>query len=269
MYGLTIELGNNVYVDCHTRDVYGAMADADSAPPYAVYEDDGTAALASGSMAKRGIAGNTGCYVAGFAATTGAGFEVGKTYHVIVSISMDGVATVKEAVLVFAVTGLTAALSAHDGKIDTAQSDLNLLTGSDGATLATSQPNYAPNTVVPDAAGVAPTVAEITADVDSNSTQLQAIVADTNELQADDVPGLIAALDTVVDGVAAGVLAEAVDGDEVTLSVAVKKILAVCAHKLNVTVSGSDRELRFRDAADSADVVSVKVLEDDTGRTVL
>ena len=48
-----------------------------------------------------------------------------------------------------------------------------------------------------------PTAAENRAEMDSNSTQLAAIVADTNELQSDDVPGLIAALDTVVDRVEA------------------------------------------------------------------
>jgi hypothetical protein len=39
-----------------------------------------------------------------------------------------------------------------------------------------------------------PTAAAIRAEIDSNSTQLAAIVADTNELQTDDVPGLIGAL---------------------------------------------------------------------------
>ncbi len=39
------------------------------------------------------------------------------------------------------------------------------------------------NTVVPDAAGVAPTAIENRAEMDSNSTQLALIVADTNELQ--------------------------------------------------------------------------------------
>jgi len=39
-----------------------------------------------------------------------------------------------------------------------------------------------------------PTAAENRAEMDSNSTQLAAIVADTGELQTDDVPGLIAAL---------------------------------------------------------------------------
>ena len=42
-----------------------------------------------------------------------------------------------------------------------------------------------------------PTAAENRAEMDSNSTQLAAIVADTNELQGDDVPGLIAALNDV------------------------------------------------------------------------
>lgn len=39
-----------------------------------------------------------------------------------------------------------------------------------------------------------PTAIAIRTEIDTNSTQLAAIVADTNELQVDDVPGLIAAL---------------------------------------------------------------------------
>ncbi len=57
-------------------------------------------------------------------------------------------------------TNVTDAHSTTDGKIDTtdgligtAQSDLDKLTGTDGATLASAQGNYAPNKVVPDAAG--------------------------------------------------------------------------------------------------------------------
>jgi hypothetical protein len=44
----------------------------------------------------------------------------------------------------------------------TAQADLDTITGSDGVTLATAQGNYAPNTVVPDAAGTAATPADVT-----------------------------------------------------------------------------------------------------------
>ncbi|MCP4569984.1 MAG: hypothetical protein GY841_20580, partial [FCB group bacterium] len=43
------------------------------------------------------------------------------------------------------------------GLIGTAQADLDTITGANGVTLATTQSNYAPNKVVPDAAGVAPT----------------------------------------------------------------------------------------------------------------
>lgn len=43
----------------------------------------------------------------------------------------------------------------------------------------------------------APTAVQIRQEMDSNSTQLAAIVADTNELQTDDVPGLIAALNDI------------------------------------------------------------------------
>ena len=45
--------------------------------------------------------------------------------------------------------------------------------------------------------GALPTAAENRAEMDSNSTQLAAIVADTNELQTDDIPGLIAALNNI------------------------------------------------------------------------
>lgn len=143
----------------------------------------------------------------------------------------------------------------------TAQTDLDTLTGSDGATLATSQPNYAPATSaalatvdgnvdaikaktdnlpaapaavgdIPTAATVAdavwdeaksghvsagtfgeevqahalstevdalPTAAENRVEMDSNSTQLAAIVADTAELQADWANG--GRLDLLIDAI--------------------------------------------------------------------
>lgn len=60
--------------------------------------------------------------------------------------------------------------------------------------------NHALSSEIPAAA---PSAAAIRSEMDSNSTQLAAIVADTNELQSDDVPGLIAALDTLIDGIKA------------------------------------------------------------------
>ena len=61
--------------------------------------------------------------------------------------------------------------------------------------------------------GGAPTVTQIRQEMDANSTQLAAILADTNELQTDDVPGLIAALnDPTAAAVADAVLDEALAG---------------------------------------------------------
>ena len=61
--------------------------------------------------------------------------------------------------------------------------------------------------------GALPTAAENRAEMDSNSTQLAAIVADTNELQTDSVPGLIAALnDPTAAAVADAVWDEARSG---------------------------------------------------------
>jgi hypothetical protein len=55
-------------------------------------------------------------------------------------------------------TAISDAALATATALATAQSDLDILTGSDGVTLATTQPNYAPNTTVPDAAGTAATL---------------------------------------------------------------------------------------------------------------
>jgi len=55
------------------------------------------------------------------------------------------------------------------------------------------------NTTVPDAAGVLPTAVEVRTEMDSNSTQFTAIVADTNELQTDWTNG--GRLDNLLDAI--------------------------------------------------------------------
>jgi hypothetical protein len=103
------------------------------------------------------------------------------------------------------------------GTITTAQNDLDILTGADGAILNTTQANYAPNVVVPDAAGVAatpaevataltnygantttpPTVAEIQAEMEENGASLLDTIRD--EL-ANGTDGL-SALKTLIDAI--------------------------------------------------------------------
>ena len=52
------------------------------------------------------------------------------------------------------------------------------------------------NTVVPDAAGVAPTAAEIKTAIEAAGSSIALILADTGELQTDDIPGTLATLAT-------------------------------------------------------------------------
>ena len=87
----------------------------------------------------------------------------------------------------------------------TAQADLDTITGSDGVTLATTQGNYAPAK-----ASDVPTAAQNRAEMDSNSTQLAAIVADTNELQGDWADG--GRLDIILDARATQSSVDTVDG---------------------------------------------------------
>ena len=97
-----------------------------------------------------------------------------------------------------------------------------------------------------------PTVAEIRAEIDANSTQLAAILADTNELQTDDIPGLIAALNNLS---AADVLTTALtesysaDGAAPTLTQAVMLILQ---HLSESSISGTTKTVKKLDGSTTA-----------------
>ncbi|MEA3281674.1 MAG: hypothetical protein U9Q68_03805 [Euryarchaeota archaeon] len=99
----------------------------------------------------------------------------------------------------------------------TAQTDLDTITGTDGVTLATAQALYAPNKVVPDAAGTLatydpPTNAEmeartlLAADYLVESDTLAAVTTATNLTNAPTVGDLTAAMKTSVNTEVADVL---------------------------------------------------------------
>lgn len=94
-------------------------------------------------------------------------------------------------------TGLTSLATA--AAVATAQADLDILTGTNGVTLASSQPNYAPYT------GTPPSAASIRAEIDSNSTQLAALVSGVDALptNAELATALAAADDAVLAAIAA------------------------------------------------------------------
>ena len=60
--------------------------------------------------------------------------------------------------------------------------------------------------VVDDTNRSAPTVVQIRQEMDSNSTQLAAIVADTNELQTDNIPGTLSTIAGYIDTEVASIL---------------------------------------------------------------
>jgi hypothetical protein len=87
----TRKLGDTITKDFVTLNPStGAAVDADSTPTAAVYEDDTDTGLSGVTVTKR--TGLTGDYRVAIAATAGNGFEVGKSYNVIVSATVDGVA---------------------------------------------------------------------------------------------------------------------------------------------------------------------------------
>lgn len=78
-----VTLGDNLVFSITTHNPStGVLTDADSAPPYRVYEDLTASPLSTGSMAKLDDANTTGFYVAQIACTSGNGFEIGKSYTV-------------------------------------------------------------------------------------------------------------------------------------------------------------------------------------------
>lgn len=154
---------------------------------------------------------------------------------------------------------LSAGAVALASALATAQSDLDILTGTNGVTLATSQPNYAPNTVVPDAAGVAPTAVEIRQEMDTNSVdlnQIQADIAALNDLSTTDILTQVnAALDTAISE-----LGVAVPAATPTLRTGLMLMYMALRNRTDVQTSGADA-LEIRNNAGT--IITQKLLTDD------
>ena len=117
--------------------------------------------------------------------------------------------------------------------IATAQADLNIITGASGVNLLTA-----------------------------TQASIDAIEADTNELQGDDVPGLIAALnDITVANILAGTITEisAVPGASPTLLQAISLLYIQLRNKVDVDKTALTKELHL----DAGTVLGTKGLSDD------
>jgi len=84
-------LGDNLTFSVCTHDPDTAiLTDADAVPAYRVYEDETTAAILTGNMAKLDDVNTTGFYAETLAVTSGNGFEAGKSYSIYVTAVVGG-----------------------------------------------------------------------------------------------------------------------------------------------------------------------------------
>jgi hypothetical protein len=84
------KLEETIYVDFVTSSSTGAAADADSTPTAEVFEDATDTAIITPTVVKR--TGKTGNYRIPVACTAANGFEAGKSYNVVASATVGGVA---------------------------------------------------------------------------------------------------------------------------------------------------------------------------------
>ena len=86
-----VEIGENLTFSICTHDPdTGALADADAAPAYRIYEDETAGAILTGTMAKLDDGNTLGFYTELIACTAANGFEDGKSYTVYITAAVDG-----------------------------------------------------------------------------------------------------------------------------------------------------------------------------------
>lgn len=135
----------------------GAATDADSVPTYRVYEDETGTAILNGSMAKLDDANTTGFYSEQLTLSAANGFEVGKSYSVYISATVNSV-TATRSDNFKVITNPQTLLSAIDTKTTNLPSD------------------------PADASVVAGLIAAVETKVDTIDTVVDAILVDTAEI---------------------------------------------------------------------------------------
>lgn len=99
---MDVTLGRSPTIDFTTHNpITGAVSDADALPTCEVFEDNVDVAIVAPTVVKR--TGKTGDYRVTFDATAANGFEVDKSYNVIVQATVAGV-TAKSRIASFIIT---------------------------------------------------------------------------------------------------------------------------------------------------------------------
>lgn len=193
-----------------TRTVAGVPSTFGGTPAISVYKANGATQSTAGITLSADFDSVTGLNNVLIDLSADAFYAIANDYQIVITTgTVNSVSVVGEVVGEFSIENRFDHDTATATALATAQTDLDTITGADGTTLATSQGNYAPATVaalavvdtnvdqietavITNAAG-----ADIAADIIAVKAETALIVADTNELQTDDVPGLIAALNDI------------------------------------------------------------------------
>ncbi len=190
-----ITLGNTIYMRFTTRAfATGIPTTLAGTPVLSVYEENNLTQITSGISVTVDYDSVTGLNQATIVATSGNGYEVGKSYDLIITTgTVDSVSVVGEVVGSFTV-GVLATMTKQD-------------------------------------------------IIDTN---VDAILADTNELQVDDIPALIAALNNISSGdILSTALTEAyaADGSTATLSQLLYMIWSMMNSLGFILTTGTSRKL--------------------------
>lgn len=227
-----ITLADTVYLTFTTRAfATGAPTVLAGTPAVSAYENNSGTQITAGITLGVSHDSVVGLNLLTVVATGVNGYENGKDYSLVITTgTVDGVSVVGEVVGEFTIGRSAAAVdlangtdglgaikaetalivtdtgTTLDGKLNTAQADLDIITGASGVNLLTA-----------------------------TQASIDAIEADTNELQTDDVPTLIAALNniTVADIMTtAQTESYAVDGATLTLAQFMNMVWSLLAERV-------------------------------------
>jgi uncharacterized phiE125 gp8 family phage protein len=106
------------------KNSFNRDADADAAPTYAIYENETSTAIATGSMTKLGSL--TGFYTESLTLTEATGFEQWKNYHIRISANVDGYAFTASGTFVCLGESAAASVSPETNPVSLAEMKLHL-----------------------------------------------------------------------------------------------------------------------------------------------
>jgi hypothetical protein len=125
---------------CNTHDAAtGAATDADAVPSYRVYEDETATPILTGTMALLDSGNTAGLYSERIQLTAASGFEVGKSYTIYISATVDSIeGTLSHCLEVEIAKATQSSVDAVDSVVDDILVDTSTTLPAEHATLATA-----------------------------------------------------------------------------------------------------------------------------------